>query len=192
MGSGGRYIGRVCSKHPELCGLRRTAGGGCVACDQERNRRRYEASGYYAQVLARHEARQRAAAEKVARRKAEKSPEAQADRESKRREAKRQERRRWRKTEGGRLLRQRSKNRRRLRVREQQPRLTAIERAQYQEFYSLAQARTAQTGVLWTVDHDKPLARGGLDHPSNMVLLPHDANSLKGAAYESTIDFLLS
>jgi 5-methylcytosine-specific restriction endonuclease McrA len=70
--------------------------------------------------------------------------------------------------------------------------LSAIERAQYQEFFEIARARKAQTGVDWTVDHDVPLSRGGLDHPSNLMLLPRDVNSAKGGRYGSTLAFLLS
>lgn len=86
----------------------------------------------------------------------------------------------------------RDKNRRRAAKRAQQPTLTAIERARYQEFYDIARARTAQTGEQWHVDHDKPLALGGLDHPDNLMLLPSKMNSAKGARYNSTFDFICS
>lgn len=189
-----RYFGRVCLKHPELRGLRRLAGRGCVDCDKVRDRalgveRRTTKGNRRALQLA---ARLIVDIDKRILRWHRETPEHAAVLAERRRLAKRKENKRWRNSFGGKRNKRLRRRLKREALRIQCPKLTAIERAKYQEFYDIAKARSAQTGVLWTVDHDKPLARGGLDHPGNMMLLPHNVNSLKSANFDSTLDFILS
>jgi hypothetical protein len=70
--------------------------------------------------------------------------------------------------------------------------LTAAEQAQISAIYAEADRRTAETGVVHEVDHDKPLARGGVHHPSNLIVVPRRMNRSKGARYESVLDFILN
>ena len=70
--------------------------------------------------------------------------------------------------------------------------LTPAEQKRIQELYSIAQMRTVQTGEEHHVDHDRPLALGGLHHPDNMMVVPAAINRSKGARYSSTMAFLLS
>lgn len=70
--------------------------------------------------------------------------------------------------------------------------LTPAEQAQIATIYAEAARRTAETGVPYQVDHDKPLARGGVHHPKNLLVVPASLNQSKGARYDSTLDFILS
>lgn len=203
----GKYLGKVCAKHPNLAGARWKSGRKCLGCANDQRRRRRQDCPSPDRTRAAREARakrrrawaaaDRSAAELVERivadiKKVVRRQERAATAAARQQEAKRRERAHWRKSPGGKLARRRHKTRRRAKLQAQRPRLNAIERAQYMEFHDLARARTAQTGTLWTVDHDKPLARGGLDHPANLMLLPHDMNSAKGARYASTFEYIAS
>ncbi len=165
------YFGKVCAKHPELSGKRYRSTRNCCTCQQEHKVKWEENDPLRVLELRREGAKRRRRA----------NPQ-------KFRERDRQRPRRYSSPEEQRkrcaLRRARKAGATRL--------LTAIERARLQEFYDIAAARTAQTGEQWHVDHDKPLARGGLHHPDNLVLLPADVNIAKGARFDSTIDFLLS
>lgn len=70
--------------------------------------------------------------------------------------------------------------------------LTSAERALIAAKYIEAARLTAVTGIPHDVDHDKPLARGGVHHPSNLIVVPASLNRAKGARYNSTLDFILS
>lgn len=180
-------VGKVCTRHPELNG-KRYVSYQCPAC-----------------VKARQSAWRLANPEKHR----------ESDRKQKRRawaanpEKHRQKNRDWRAAnpQAVRESQQRADRKRylanpakfvaktaayRARKRNLRPALSAIERAQYQEFFDLARARTAQTGTAWEVDHDVPLALGGADHPSNLILLPRQPNRAKGARFKNTFEFLLS
>ena len=189
------YKGKVCVKHPELNGERYRSDRSCMGCKSESSARWQRENP---------EKRQR-----IVERFLEANP-GKASAYSRRwqidnREKDAASKKRWWRANPEKLReyerRWRAKNpgavntivaRRRARKLEASPSLTAIERARVQEFYDIAAARTAQTGEQWHVDHDKPLARGGLHHPDNLVLLPASINSAKGAWFDSTIDFLLS
>lgn len=72
------------------------------------------------------------------------------------------------------------------------PNLTAEDHKAISAMYAEAYRRTVETGIVHHVDHDKPLARGGLHHPSNLSVVPAAVNLAKGARYDSTRDFILS
>jgi hypothetical protein len=61
--------------------------------------------------------------------------------------------------------------------------LTNEERAKIVGFYAEARALTELTGYSYHVDHIKPLAKGGLHHPSNLQVLRGVDNLKKGAKY---------
>lgn len=58
--------------------------------------------------------------------------------------------------------------------------------------YAKAARLTRETGVEHHVDHDRPLARGGLHHPDNLLVVPARLNLAKGAKYDSTFEFIAS
>ena len=58
--------------------------------------------------------------------------------------------------------------------------------------YAEAQRLTRETGEAHHVDHDRPLALGGLHHPNNLLVVPAALNTAKGARYPSTMAYLLS
>jgi hypothetical protein len=70
--------------------------------------------------------------------------------------------------------------------------LTPTEHLRIIALYAEAARRTAETGIAHHVDHDRPLALGGLHHPDNMLVVPADINLAKGARYASTLEFILS
>lgn len=62
--------------------------------------------------------------------------------------------------------------------------LTNIERAQIEELYEIARARSVQTGVAYDVDHIHPLKGDnfcGLHVPWNLEIIPHVLNVSKGS-----------
>ena len=179
-----RYFGKVCARHPEAKGERYLSSRSCASCVCERSdarrladpesAKRYSRQRYAANLEnSRKYVREYARRWKVANR-----------------EAVREYDRQWYAANAVKRIAKESG--RRAKKREQRPVLTAVERAQYQEFFDIARARTVQTGVKWVVDHDRPLARGGLDHPSNLAVIPETINSAKGARHDSTFAFLIS
>ena len=82
--------------------------------------------------------------------------------------------------------------RHRARKRNATPALTAAERRAVVALYALAAKLTLETGIAHHVDHDKPLARGGLHHPDNLIVVPAGVNLAKGARYGSLWDFVSS
>lgn len=61
--------------------------------------------------------------------------------------------------------------------------LTHEEQAEVIALYAKARALTELTGEPYHVDHIKPLAKGGLHHPSNLQVLRGVDNLRKGAKY---------
>lgn len=76
--------------------------------------------------------------------------------------------------------------RRRAAVRQLTPQLNTVERAEVRAIYKTARDWSALTGEPFHVDHIKPLAKGGLHHPSNLQVLPAAENIRKGASYQET------
>lgn len=70
--------------------------------------------------------------------------------------------------------------------------LTPAEQQRIVALYAEAARRTAETGIAHHVDHDVPLALGGLHHPDNLLVVPASINLAKGARYGSTLEFILS
>lgn len=70
--------------------------------------------------------------------------------------------------------------------------LTTADQHRIVALYAEAARRTAETGIAHHVDHDVPLALGGLHHPDNMLVVPASINLAKGARYASTLEFILS
>jgi hypothetical protein len=160
-----RYIGKVCAKHPELSGERRRPIGRCVGCQRELSRRwREKNPDRRRENFIRWHQENPGKAKEYAQR--------QLDRD---------------------LIKMLVRNAaRRAAKKAAAVRLTAIERARVQEFYDIARARTAQTGIAHHVDHDRPLVRGGQHHPDNLLVVPAAVNLAKGARYDSVLAFILS
>lgn len=72
------------------------------------------------------------------------------------------------------------------------PRLTPAEHLRIRMLYAEAARRTAETSIVHHVDHDTPLALGGLHHPDNLIVVSASLNLAKGARYRSTWDFISS
>jgi hypothetical protein len=73
-------------------------------------------------------------------------------------------------------------NRRKLRLRTQTPVLTEEEKAMISNLYQLRDSLNQAAGcIAYHVDHIKPLARGGLHHPSNLRLTTASDNLTKGS-----------
>ena len=179
-----KYFGKICNLHLDLGGERYATNRGCIRCVYERARVRRltnpeKAKQYQRQRYSDHLEASRAYSRNYARKWKEQN-----------REWVREYSRVWYADNSVKRIAKEAPQR--ARRRGQRPVLTAIERAQYQEFFDIARARSMQTGVKWTVDHDLPLARGGLDHPSNLMLLPARINEAKGARHDSTLEYLLS
>jgi 16S rRNA C967 or C1407 C5-methylase (RsmB/RsmF family) len=51
------------------------------------------------------------------------------------------------------------------------------------EFYILAERLTKETGVKYSVDHIKPLIKGGLHHQNNLQVISLEENIKKGSIY---------
>lgn len=195
-------VRKPCRKHPELRGERNSSGR-CALCQKEANKRYYEANG----VKLRERARERSAQWYMENR--ERALTSAREWHLANPEKAREALRRWKVLN---LDRVRAENRiyalrwvkenyerklvanarRRAAKRGVIASLDAISKARYQELYDLARARTAQTGIAHHVDHDKPLALGGVDHPDNMHVVTAALNLAKGARYVSTLDFMLS
>lgn len=62
--------------------------------------------------------------------------------------------------------------------------LTHEEQAEVIALYAKARALTELTGEPYHVDHIKPLAKGGLHHPSNLQVLRGVDNLRKGAKWQ--------
>ncbi|WP_273765884.1 hypothetical protein [Aeromonas hydrophila] len=52
--------------------------------------------------------------------------------------------------------------------------------------YRLAYALRQRTGESWDVDHCYPLARGGVHHPDNLMVLPSGLNRKKSKRFDHT------
>ena len=70
---------------------------------------------------------------------------------------------------------------RRSRLRNQTPELTAEESQRIKDLYWLARDLRAVSGEEYHVDHIVALANGGLHHPDNLQILPADINIRKAA-----------
>jgi 5-methylcytosine-specific restriction endonuclease McrA len=57
--------------------------------------------------------------------------------------------------------------------------LTIKEHDRVVEIYHKALYLSKTTGIAWTVDHIKPLSKGGLHHPDNMQILTFKENTEK-------------
>ena len=57
--------------------------------------------------------------------------------------------------------------------------LTAAEMQQIRAIYKLRATLSAETGVLFHVDHHIPISRGGLHHPDNLWVIPASENLKK-------------
>ena len=182
-----RKFGKVCAKHPELKGERVSNGRAhrrCAQCAREISRRSM------ARWRAENPERARAIARKW-----------QGENLKKRRAHNRKS---YAKNINARRERRREKYalnpaaafagdaRRRARKANATVPLTWLEKLRIEELYEIAKARTVQTGVEHHVDHDRPLALGGLHHPDNMMVIPAAVNLAKGARYHSTMEFCLS
>lgn len=189
------YFGKVCAKHPELKGERYKSSYTCLICVRGRARERRRENPAHALAAGRAwaaenpEKRQAICRRYYTKNRGKALASSQAW-GAKNKEKRRGYERKWRAANPAAVLAYNA--RRRARKLSATPPLTAIDRARVQEFYDIAAARYAQTGERWQVDHDVPLARGGKHHPDNLLLLPAEMNSLKGARFNTTMDFLLS
>jgi len=52
-----------------------------------------------------------------------------------------------------------------------------------EQFYLLAERLTKDTGIQYTVDHIKPLMKGGLHHEDNLQVITLEDNSRKRDRY---------
>jgi hypothetical protein len=158
-------FGKVCAKHPELRGERRESNRHCIECHREAARKQYytDIAGF----------KKRAAQW------------AKANPEKRQGIAAAWECR-------NRAYRRALTGQRRAIIHDAAQQLTPAEQALVNTLYVRAVKLTAETGVQYEVDHDKPVARGGKHHPDNMIVVPASINRSKGARYESTLDYLLS
>ncbi len=100
---------------------------------------------------------------------------------------------RYRQTANGRLVHTAKKAKRRAReLAAIPPGLTAADHLRVIALYAEAARRTAETGIVHHVDHDVPLALGGVHHPDNLLVVPASINLAKGARYASMWDFISS
>ena len=166
------YLGKICASHPERRGERWCSTRACLECWRKQGK------NWRDKNLALSRQRERESAKRR------RNENLQKFRERERKRARRS-------PESPQKQSARCALRRARKVSATPP-LTALERARVQEFYDLAAARFAQTGDRWEVDHDVPLARGGLHHPDNLLLLPSKMNCAKGAHFSDTFTFLLS
>jgi len=171
------YLGALCPKHPEAAGERREYSGECDLCVLEYTTERKKAKA------ARHAARRaRRRAARVA---------AGLPATGKRRAAReRKLRRMWAAANPAAVAAHHAM--RRARKRNAAVPLTSAEQQRIRDAYAEAKRRTLEMGVQYHVDHDRPLAMGGLHHPDNLVVIPAAVNIAKGARYPSTLAYLLS
>lgn len=174
-----KYFGKICTKHPELKGERYPRGN-CVRCAVER--------------AAQRQAIYPAKARDDKRRYVQENPE--RVQEAKRRwrqdnifEA-RESVKRWARSNPAKV--RASSSRRRARESNAAVPLTPSEQLRVSHIYAEAVRRTLETGRQHHVDHDKPLARGGLHHPDNLFVVTAEINRGKGARFNSTLEYLLS
>lgn len=161
--SAGQYLGKVCTKHPDLNGLR--VRSGCVLCQREHGRRwEHQNRGQINATVRRRYAADPSVGRAVCKRwQAENRPMMAA-----------------------------ARARYKASKRAAAVGLTAKDRQRIAEMYAEAARRTRETGIKYHVDHDKPLARGGKHQPDNLLVIPASMNCAKGARYESTMAFILS
>lgn len=193
------YFGKICPKHPELKGERRAHNRDCVACAREYGREYSRKRNAANPEKNRERTRKWAAANPEkrleTRRKAyaanpkkfqEKSRKWNAANPAKRHAMNN----RW--VVKNPEMRAANTARRRASKINAVIALTPTEQLRLVALYAKAKRLTKETGIKHSVDHDKPLARGGVHHPDNMLVITAAMNSAKGAFHASTLDFILS
>lgn len=171
------YLGALCPKHPEAAGERREWSGECDLCVLERATERKKAKA------ARRSARR---ARRRAKRVAAGLPAIGARRKAHERKVKRE----WRAANPASCRAMAAL--RRARKADAAVPLALAEQQCIRALYAEAQRLTRETGEAHHVDHDRPLALGGLHHPNNLLVVPAALNTAKGARYPSTMAYLLS
>lgn len=174
----GLYLGSVCSEHPNLGGVRRN--GECLECSRIRVRE-YSAKNKEAALRRVYEWRKANPEKYSALGKRHRQKHAN---KIKTRIAK------WCKDNLHKKAANESK--RRANKLGQTPTLSTSELESIKAIYAKAARLTKETGYQWHVDHDMPLARGGLHHPDNLQVIPAKMNLSKGARFNSTLEYMVS
>lgn len=185
----------MCVKHPELSGERYDPSRNCVACGRDNARKQYAANPEKGCEQARrwsadNPEKKRVIAERW---RTANLPKVKAQQKRWRQANPDKElakKHRWHAANPGKIG-EYSAKRRTIKLKAT-PKFTAEEQTRIETLYAEAARLTAETGVVHEVDHDKPLALGGLHHPDNLVVVPRAVNRAKGAWHASLLDFILS